>query len=55
MCNKRVIESLAKAGAFDDMKHKRRALVSVHEDAVDRYVDHQAQHRRRPGLPVRPA
>jgi len=38
VCNKRVIESLVKAGAFDDMKHKRRALVSVHEDAVDRYA-----------------
>jgi DNA polymerase-3 subunit alpha len=39
VCNKRVIESLAKAGAFDDMKHKRRALVAVHETAVDQYVD----------------
>jgi len=38
VCNKRVIESLAKAGAFDDMKHKRRALVTVHEEAVDRYA-----------------
>jgi DNA polymerase-3 subunit alpha len=38
-CNKRVIESLVKAGAFDDMKHKRRALVAVHETAVDQYVD----------------
>ena len=27
VCNKRVIESLIKAGAFDDMKHQRRALV----------------------------
>jgi DNA polymerase-3 subunit alpha len=39
VCNKRVIESLVKAGAFDDMKHKRRALVTVHESAVDQYVD----------------
>ncbi len=39
VCNKRVIESLVKAGAFDDMKHKRRALVAVHESAVDPYVD----------------
>ncbi len=38
VCNKRVIESLAKAGAFDDMKHRRRALVSIHEEAVDRYA-----------------
>ena len=39
VCNKRVIESLIKAGAFDDMKHQRRALVAIHEDAVDQYVD----------------
>ncbi|MFL6060469.1 MAG: DNA polymerase III subunit alpha, partial [Marmoricola sp.] len=39
VCNKRVIESLAKAGAFDDMKHKRRALVAIHEVAVDQYAD----------------
>ncbi|HSE08907.1 MAG TPA: DNA polymerase III subunit alpha [Nocardioidaceae bacterium] len=39
VCNKRVIESLIKAGAFDDMKHKRRALVAIHETAVDQYVD----------------
>jgi len=38
-CNKRVIESLIKAGAFDDMKHRRRSLVAVHETAVDQYVD----------------
>jgi DNA polymerase III subunit alpha len=39
VCNKRVIESLIKAGAFDDMKHKRRALVAIHELAVDQYID----------------
>ena len=39
VCNKRVIESLVKAGAFDDMKHQRRALVAIHETAVDQYVD----------------
>ena len=39
VCNKRVIESLIKAGAFDDMKHQRRALVAIHETAVDQYVD----------------
>jgi DNA polymerase III subunit alpha len=38
-CNKRVIESLIKAGAFDDMKHRRRALVAIHETAVDQFVD----------------
>jgi DNA polymerase-3 subunit alpha len=39
VCNKRVIESLIKAGAFDEMKHRRRALVAIHETAVDQYVD----------------
>jgi DNA polymerase-3 subunit alpha len=39
VCNKRVIESLIKAGAFDEMKHRRRALVAIHESAVDQYVD----------------
>ncbi|MDQ6687109.1 MAG: DNA polymerase III subunit alpha, partial [Actinomycetota bacterium] len=39
VCNKRVIESLVKAGAFDSLGHQRRALVAVHESAVDRYVD----------------
>jgi DNA polymerase III subunit alpha len=39
VCNKRVIESLVKAGAFDEMKHHRRALVAIHETAVDQYVD----------------
>ncbi len=39
VCNKRVIESLIQAGAFDEMKHKRRALLAIHEAAVDQYVD----------------
>ncbi|MBA2418809.1 MAG: DNA polymerase III subunit alpha, partial [Nocardioidaceae bacterium] len=39
VCNKRVIESLAKAGAFDSMTHRRRALIAIHEDAVEAYVD----------------
>jgi len=39
VCNKRVIESLIKAGAFDEMKHRRRALIAIHETAVDQYVD----------------
>ncbi len=38
VCNKRVIESLIKAGAFDDMKHPRQALFEIHEDAADRYA-----------------
>jgi len=38
VCNKRVLESLIKAGAFDEMKHRRRALVAIHEEAADRYA-----------------
>jgi DNA polymerase III subunit alpha len=34
-CNKRTIESLIKAGAFDSFGQPRRALLMVHEDAVD--------------------
>jgi DNA polymerase-3 subunit alpha len=39
VCNKRVIESLVKAGAFDSLGHRRRALITIHEGAVDQYVD----------------
>ena len=35
VCNKRVIESLAKAGAFDSLGHTRSSLVFSHEQAVD--------------------
>ena len=34
-CNKRVIESLVKAGAFDSLGDTRRGLVAVHVEAVD--------------------
>ena len=33
--NKRVTESLIKAGAFDSLGHPRKGMVLVHEDAVD--------------------
>ena len=39
VCNKRVIESLIKAGAFDSLGHRRAALVACHEQAVDAVVD----------------
>ena len=39
VCNKRVIESLIKAGAFDSFGHPRRGLVMVHEQAVDAVID----------------
>ncbi|MFC4121862.1 DNA polymerase III subunit alpha [Nonomuraea zeae] len=38
VCNKRVIESLAKSGAFDSLGHHRAALVAVHEQAVDAVI-----------------
>ena len=38
VCNKRTIESLIKAGAFDSMGHARRALVAIHEEAVDSVI-----------------
>ncbi|PVY33819.1 DNA polymerase III subunit alpha [Williamsia muralis] len=34
-CNKKVIESLIKAGAFDSLGHARKGLFLVHADAVD--------------------
>ncbi|MFC0111091.1 DNA polymerase III subunit alpha [Kibdelosporangium aridum] len=37
-CNKRVLESLIKAGAFDSFGHRRKALMDVHEDAVDAVI-----------------
>ncbi len=39
VCNKRLVESLVKAGAFDSLGHGRRALVTVHESAVDQFAD----------------
>ncbi|MQA04676.1 MAG: DNA polymerase III subunit alpha [Streptosporangiales bacterium] len=39
VCNKRVIESLVKAGAFDSLGHTRRGLHEVHERAVDAVIE----------------
>ncbi len=39
VCNKRVLDSLIKSGAFDSLGHKRRPLAAIAEDAVDQYVD----------------
>ena len=38
ICNKRVVESLIKAGAFDSMGHSRRALMEVFEAAIDSVI-----------------
>ncbi|HWB66884.1 MAG TPA: DNA polymerase III subunit alpha [Mycobacteriales bacterium] len=35
VCNKKVIESLIKAGAFDSLGHTRQGLLRVHAEAVD--------------------
>jgi DNA polymerase-3 subunit alpha len=39
VCNKRVVESLIKAGAFDELGHERKALLMVHEQAIDSVID----------------
>jgi DNA polymerase III subunit alpha len=39
VCNKRVIESLVKAGAFDSLRHPRKGLVLIHEQAIDTVID----------------
>ena len=38
VCNKRTIESLIKAGAFDSLAPSRRALLLVHEQAVESVI-----------------
>ena len=38
VANKRTIESLVKAGAFDSLGATRRALIEIHEDAVEAAV-----------------
>jgi DNA polymerase-3 subunit alpha len=39
VCNKRVIESLVKAGAFDSFGSPRKGLVLIHEQAIDTVID----------------
>jgi len=39
VCNKKTIESLIKAGAFDSMGHTRKGLLAVHAEAIDAYAD----------------
>jgi DNA polymerase-3 subunit alpha len=38
VCNKRTVESLIKAGAFDSLGHTRRGLIERHELAIDAVV-----------------
>ena len=39
VCNKRVFESLIKAGAFDALGHTRKGLLQVHEQVVEAAVE----------------
>ena len=39
VCNKKTIESLVKAGSFDDLGHHRKALVSIHLEAIDAVIE----------------
>ena len=39
VCNKRVIESLIKAGAFDSFGSPRKGLTLIHEQAIDTVID----------------
>ncbi|MDC5697880.1 DNA polymerase III subunit alpha [Intrasporangium calvum] len=43
VCNKRTIESLIKAGAFDSLGESRRGMVEVHERYVDALVEVKKQ------------
>ena len=39
VCNRRVVDSLVKAGAFDSLGHTRKGLVTVHELVIDSAVE----------------
>ena len=39
VCNKKTIESLIKAGAFDDLKHPRKGLMTIHLEAIDSVIE----------------
>lgn len=39
VCNRRVVDSLVKAGAFDSLGHTRKGLSSVHEHIIDTAVE----------------
>jgi DNA polymerase-3 subunit alpha len=38
VCNKKVVESLIKAGAFDSLGHTRRGLLQIHAEVLDACV-----------------
>ena len=39
VCNRRVVDSLVKAGAFDSLGHTRKGIASVHEQIIDTAVE----------------
>jgi DNA polymerase-3 subunit alpha len=39
VCNKKTVESLIKAGAFDSFGHTRRGLVAVHSEVIDAFME----------------
>ncbi len=39
VCNKKTIDALIKAGAFDSLGHPRRGLLAIHEGAIEVAVD----------------
>ena len=39
VCNKKTIESLIKGGAFDSLEHPRKALMSIHLEAIDSVIE----------------
>jgi len=43
VCNKRVVESLVKAGAFDEFGDPRKGLVMIHEQAIDGIIGQKRQ------------
>ena len=44
MLNKRTMESLIKAGAFDSLGHPRKGLCLVFEEIVDRTLERRREH-----------
>jgi DNA polymerase-3 subunit alpha len=39
VCNKKTIESLIKAGAFDSLEHSRKGLMAIHLEAIDSVIE----------------
>src|SRR5690606_41295080 len=52
VCNKKTIESLIKAGAFDSLGHSRRGLLAVHAEAI-RSEEHTSELQSRENLVCR--